>query len=221
MLNIDDYLNKLINILHRHFQERLIYVGLQGSYLRGEASDHSDIDVMVVLDSLCRDDLETYRKTIRSLEYSDKSCGFICSKDDLANWNPLEICNLVHTTKDYYGCIRKLVPEFNRNDICNYIKFSVNNIYHIICHRYIHADHNKDIRALTGEFKSIFYILQNLYYLKSGIFIGTKSELLHLLSRKDYTVLQRAIDLSNGITFDFDETFDLLLKWCQDTLAEL
>ncbi|MBQ9141799.1 MAG: nucleotidyltransferase domain-containing protein [Lachnospiraceae bacterium] len=29
------------------FGDRLLYVGLQGSYLRGEATESSDIDIMV------------------------------------------------------------------------------------------------------------------------------------------------------------------------------
>ena len=48
MLDIEDYLARIIRALQQTFGQRLLYVGLQGSYFRGEADDNSDIDVMVV-----------------------------------------------------------------------------------------------------------------------------------------------------------------------------
>ena len=50
MFQPDAYISSLIVLLKEAFQDRLLYVGLQGSYLRGEATGHSDIDVMVVID---------------------------------------------------------------------------------------------------------------------------------------------------------------------------
>ncbi|SEQ09490.1 Nucleotidyltransferase domain-containing protein [Treponema bryantii] len=45
-LNIDNYMKNLISRCKEAFGERLLYVGLQGSHLRGEATENSDIDVM-------------------------------------------------------------------------------------------------------------------------------------------------------------------------------
>ena len=42
MVNIQAYLQALITALRRAYGERLVYVGLQGSYLRGEAGEDSD-----------------------------------------------------------------------------------------------------------------------------------------------------------------------------------
>ncbi len=145
MIDIENYIWQLIELLKQQFASRLLYVGLQGSYLRGEATESSDIDIMVVIDVLGVSDLDAYRTAIQSLEHFDKSCGFICSKEDLANWNPLEICHLLNCTKDYFGVLGELVPTYSENDIRNFIKMSVNNLYHEICHRYIHADLNKSI----------------------------------------------------------------------------
>ena len=47
--NIDNYLEKLILRCKETFGGRLVYVGLQGSWLRGEATENRDIDVMIVL----------------------------------------------------------------------------------------------------------------------------------------------------------------------------
>ena len=49
MFKTDVYIQTLIELLKVSYKERLLYVDLQGSYLRGEATDHSDIDIMVVI----------------------------------------------------------------------------------------------------------------------------------------------------------------------------
>ena len=221
MFKVDVYLNSLIDLLKVYFKERLLYVGLQGSYLRGEATDHSDIDIMVVISDMSVADLAKYREAISSLEDYDKSCGFICGIEELKNWNPLEICHLLHTTKDYFGTLAKFVPEYTETDVRNFVKMSLGNLYHEICHRYIHAPKEKNISKLPFTYRSVFFILQNLYYLNSGKFVGTKKELQGALSGKDKLVLEAAISLSNGTEFDFDKAFALLFTWCKVTIRSI
>ncbi len=218
MYKTNVYISTLIELLKTTYHERLLYVGLQGSYLRGEATEHSDIDIMVVISDMSVADLAKYREAISSLEDYDKSCGFICGIEELKNWNPLEICHLLHTTKDYYGTLAKLLPEYTENDVRNFVKMSLGNLYHEICHRYIHAPKEKNIDKLPYTYRSVFFILQNLYYLDSGKFIGTKKELREVLSGKDGLVLDTAISLAGGTEFDFDEAFDLLFTWCKETM---
>ena len=218
MVNIRSYLSSLTQLLGQQFGDRLLYIGLQGSHLRNEATEHSDIDIMVIIDQLGIADLDAYRAAIESLDHFDKSCGFICSKADMANWNPLEICHLLHSTKDYFGVLREFVPNYTQQDIRNFVKLSVNNLYHEICHRYIHASAEANRTALPATYKGVFFILQNLHYLTHGEFIGTKAELLTVLDGKNRAVLERA--MSND-SFDFDDSFALLFTWCQETLLSL
>lgn len=221
MIDIEKYISELTGFLNTKFCERLLYVGLQGSYLRGEANENSDIDIMVVIDELSTDDLAQYRNIIASMDHFDISCGFICSKTDLSNWNPLEISNLLNSTKDYYGVLSELVPQYTKQDIRNFIKISVNNLYHAICHNYIHAERSKAEDALPVHYKSTFFILQNLYYLSSGKFIKTKNELQFLLAGKDKAVLTRSMELCKDIPCDYPKDFDLLFTWCQEKIRTI
>lgn len=221
MPEIEKYISQLIVRLKFQFRTRLLYVGLQGSYMRDEATESSDIDIMVVIDDLSADDLAQYRAIIQSMIYADKSCGFICSRKDLANWNPMEICHLLHTTQDYYGVLAELTPSYTRSDVQNFAKLSLNNLYHEICHRYIHKNMSKNIASLPYTYKSVFFILQNLHYLRTGQFIGTKVELLSLLNGNDRDVLNCSINLSNQKEYDFQKCFELLFAWCQETLQSL
>lgn len=221
MLSVENYICQLIELLKQRFGPRLSYVGLQGSYLRGEATADSDIDIMVVIDSLTAADLDTYRTVIESLDHVEKSCGFLCGKEDLANWNPLELCHLCHTTKDCYGELSGLVPAWTREDVRNFVKLSVNNLYHELCHRYIHSTRERNVSAFPSTYKGVFYILQNLHYLNHGEFAATKKQLLSLLNGLDREVLQRSMDMSGGVAWDFSESFAILFTWCKKTLASL
>lgn len=221
MFHPDTYIYSLIELMKAAYHERLLYVGLQGSYLRDEATDDSDIDIMVVVENLSTADLRAYRKAILLLEGYEKSCGFICGVEELRHWNPLEICHLLHTTKDYLGTLQELVPQYTEHDVLSFVKMSLSNLYHEICHRYIHAPMARNVEALPGTYKAVFFILQNLHYLESGCFIGTKKDLLTAVSGKDRLVLETAIALGEKKPFDFDQAYDLLFSWCGETLVKI
>ena len=221
MFDIEKYISDLIEELKRCFEERLVYVGLQGSYLRGEATEESDIDIMTVIDGLCVSDLGTYRGIIGSMPYADKSCGFICSREDLIHWNPLEMFHLLHSTEDRYGKLSCLIPSYSDADIRNFVKMSINNMYHELCHRYIHGDQENTAAVLPEIYKGVFFILQDKYFLTHRKFCKTKKELLDHLDGLDHSVLERSIDLKTGRDCAYEESFQLLFTWCQETLSSL
>ena len=153
MFDLDSYLNALILSCRAAFGERLLYVGLQGSYLRGEAHENSDIDVMVILDRFSVRDMDRYREILKKNGFYERSCGFICGRDELLRWNPLEVCQLRHTTKDLLGVLTDYLPPATQEDEVNYVKLSLGNLYHELCHRYIHADRERNVAAFRGACK--------------------------------------------------------------------
>ena len=220
VIDYENYIKQLTKMLQESIGDRLLYVGLQGSYLRGEANENSDIDIMVVIDGLKVADMDLYKEAISRLEEVEKSCGFIAGKEEMAHWNPLEICHLLHTTKDYYGKLEELVPAYTEQDIRNFVTMSVNNLFHEICHRYIHRSWERNVEALPGSYKGVFFILQNLHFLEQGDFVQTKQELLAVLTGKNKQVLAKALEFGKGETYDFDEAYELLFSWCQETINQ-
>ena len=218
MVEIESYLASLTAALKRAFGTRLCYVGLQGSYLRGEATEHSDIDVMVILDGLTPNDLLRYRTLLEQTAEPENSCGFICGRAEMAHWNPLEICHLLHTTRDIFGALRDFVPPYTQADILNYIKLSLGNLYHALCHTRIHAPEQSLRQTLPELYKQKFFILQNLHFFRTGNFCGAKKELLAQLSGEDHAVLQWEIDHRGRDDWELDGAFNLLFAWCQGTL---
>ena len=212
MFDLDDYLRALILGCQSAFGDRLKYVGLQGSYLRGEVHENSDIDVMVILNRFSVRDMDAYRRILREIGFYERSCGFICGREEMARWNPMEVCQLRHTTKDLYGTLADYLPPATREDEINYVKLGLGNLYHEICHRYIHSDREKNIAKLRGTCKSAFFLIQNMHYLESGRFILTKKALKEAVSQEDRRVLELG-ELPDG--YDFDSAFTVLFDWCQ------
>ena len=218
MFDLDKYLADLIMNCRLAFGDRLLYMGLQGSWLRGEAHEDSDIDVMVILDRFSVRDMDTYRRILMEIGFYEKSCGFICGKDEMKRWNPLEVCQLLQTTKDLLGVLTDYLPPATREDEINYVKLSLGNLYHELCHRYIHADRGKNTARFRGTCKSAFYLIQNLHFLESGRFILQKRELTEAAEEEDRTILELA-DLPDG--YDFDQAFSTLFAWCQRAFARI
>ena len=216
--DIEDYLQKLIGACKNSFRERLLYVGLQGSYMRGEASEKSDIDVMMILDRFSVRDMDTYREILKKIGFYEKSCGFICGKEEMKRWTPLEVCQLRHTTKDLLGVLTDYLPTAVREDEINYVKLSLGNLYHELCHRYIHANRDKNTAKFRGTCKSVFYLIQNLHFLESGHFILSRKDLKEAATEEDRIVLEMA-ELPD--VYDFDQAFSFLFAWCQNAFARI
>ena len=60
MIDISWWLKEFLNVINETFSDRVFFVGLQGSYGRGEATEKSDIDVVVILDELSATDIQVY-----------------------------------------------------------------------------------------------------------------------------------------------------------------
>ena len=81
MIEIQSYMSLFCAALERTFADRVWFVGLQGSYARGEATESSDIDVVVILDELTASDLAAYRQMLDTLPHRELICGFISGKN--------------------------------------------------------------------------------------------------------------------------------------------
>ena len=217
MIDIESYVGKLTELIKAEFGERLAYIGLQGSYFREEADENSDIDIMVIIEDLSASDLENYKKIIDKAGYAEKACGFICGKAEMKNWNPCEICQLVHTTKDLYGSLSELVPDYTDEDERVYIKICLDNLYHELCHSYIHGSEEMNNKRLQFLYKTIFFLLQNIHYLNTGNFVQTKNELILQLSGQDRTV----ISLTSDSNQKFSDMFSTLFEWCRDKICTI
>ena len=216
------YIKDMISDLQTVFGTRLCYVGLQGSYLRGEAHAGSDLDLMVVIDGLSPDDLNLYRACLANRGDGIPSCGFLCGRAELAAWNPLEAAHVLHSTKDFFGTLAPLLPPYTEDDHRRYVQLSLGSFYHALCHRYVHGGEEGRAVSLGRHEKELFFLLQDLHFLRCGVFIPTRAALydaLHPQDRAVWDAVKAAGDHPDAI--DFAQAFAEIFAWCQSVLYEI
>ena len=67
MIRIAERMKIFLLTLNKTFGDRVWFVGLQGSYARGESTADSDLDVVVILNDLTVDDLFVYHQMLDQL----------------------------------------------------------------------------------------------------------------------------------------------------------
>jgi hypothetical protein len=60
-----------------------------------------------------------------------------------------------------------------------------------------------------------------MYYLKTGIFITTKAELINCIDKEEKKVLAKAIEIKNKTDYDFDNAFDIIFEWCKKAICRI
>ncbi len=110
MVEIERWMEELAGRLAERFGPRLLFLGLQGSYGRGEANEDSDIDVVTVLDRVELSDLDLYRAVVGDMPEGEKACGFLCGAAELESWPKYDLCQLARDTRDVHGRLKALLP---------------------------------------------------------------------------------------------------------------
>lgn len=211
MFNFEDWLEEITGQIKKRFGKRVVFIGLQGSYKRGEATAASDVDVVVILDELRIEDLKAYREIVRSMPDYEKACGFISGRTELQNWSKSDLFQFYFETESLYGDLTELIAPPEKDDIRRTVKLSAEALYHAACHSFVFDENPAE--TLSSLYKMTFFILQAEYYLKNNVYISTKKELLTSLTGADYEILQTCINMNlveNGI----DEMYERLINWC-------
>ena len=212
MIDIFPFTNEFLSLLSKNFGDRIFFVGLQGSYARGEATENSDIDMVVILDSLTAEDIAAYSKMLDTLPNRELMCGFLSGKRELLNWEPSDLFQFYYDTKALYGSLDELMPLIDMNAVERAIKIGVCNIYHTCVHNMIY-DKREDV--LIGLYKSASFVIQAIVFKQTGKYIRQLKDLCNLISDNDKVIVDTYISLKNGCKVEFNEMSTLLFAWAQ------
>lgn len=215
---IDQWMDALTGKLKAAFADRLLFVGLQGSYRRGEANEGSDIDAVVILDDLAITDLARYKGILSAMPEHEKACGFISGKREIANWPTHELFQFARDTRSFFGTLEGLLPPVTRKDVVAGVKNGASGLYHACCHSYLHGDPEE----LKDIYKGVFFILLGLYYLRHGRYISHKAELIPLLAGVEREILETSFRWEahqDNVRADPGGYYALMLGWCADVLC--
>lgn len=218
MIDINTWTNDFLQKLNEFFASRVWFVGLQGSYGRGEATETSDIDVVVILDELSAVDIQSYQEMLDTLPHRELICGFLSGKNEILNWEPSDLFQFYHDTTPLKGSLDDLFPLIDQTAIERAIKIGACNIYHGCVHNLLHE---KSEVILKGLYKSASFVAQAIVFKQTGNYIKHQSQLLKVANVDERLITETFLKFKNGETVDFNEASRLLFEWSKKWIKNL
>ena len=215
MINISDWMNVFLQKLSDTFGSRIWFVGLQGSYGRGEATNTSDIDVVVIFDELSALDIKTYHDMLDTLSHRELICGFISGKDELIHWEPSDLFQFYYDTTPVKGTLDAILPLLDAVAVDRAIKIGACNIYHGCAHNMLH-EKSEDI--LRGLYKSASFVIQAIAFRQTGKYFRKQTELMDVVSNEEKTILEIFLKLKKGGEVEFQAASEKLFAWCAERI---
>ena len=217
MIDITAWMKNFLHTLNETFRGRVWFVGLQGSYGRGEATETSDIDIVVILDELSASDVQKYNAMLDTLPHREMICGFLSGKDELFNWEPSDLFQFYYDTTPIKGSLDELLAVIDESAVNRAIKIGVCNIYHGCVHNMLH-EKSEDI--LKGLYKSASFVVQAITFKQTGKYISYQKELLQVVSYDERAIVEIFLSLKNGAPIDFNSMSETLFSWAKKRISE-
>lgn len=215
MIDVNEWMNIFTQKLGQTFSERVWFVGLQGSRARGEATQTSDIDVVVILDELRINDLKTYRDMLDTLPHRELICGFVSGKDELFCWESSDLFQLCYDTTPIIGSLGPLIERIDASALRRAARIGACNIYHACVHNFVHERSGDILRSL---YKQAVFVIQAVWFCETGEYIRSRTALRGIFDPPS-AVLETEHSLRNGSDVRFEEMSDLLLNWAKSVIA--
>lgn len=210
MIDINLWMERFTKLLKETFDERIYFVGLQGSQARGEATEKSDIDVVVILDKLTVDDIKAYGEMIDTLPNRELLCGFLSGKDELINWEPSDLFQFYYDTEPIVGSLDELLTIIDKKAVDRAIKIGACNIHHGCVHNILYE---KSDNILYGLYKSASFVIQAIVFRDTGNYIKQQNKLIEVVNNETKEILNVFIALKNGVAVEFDKMSECLFNW--------
>ena len=217
MLDITLFINQFSHALSQCFGSRVWFAGLQGSRARGEATDKSDIDLVVILDKLTKDDIRAYGAMLDCLPHRDLICGFISGKDEILSWEASDLLQFYYDTKPITGSLDQILALIDDNAVDRAIKTGACNIYHGCVHNMLHE---KSEDALKALYKSAAFVIQAICFRQSGKYTARHQDLATVACGDDLAVIRIYLDIKSGAAVEFSKMSETLFAWAQKLICK-
>ena len=217
MIDVTAWVQNFLQALNETFANRVWFVGLQGSYGRGEATETSDIDIVVILDELSAMDIPAYNDMLNTLSHRELICGFLSGKKEIMNWEPSDLFQFCHDTTPIKGSLDEVMAVIDESAVDRAIKIGACNIYHGCVHNMLH-DKSEDV--LKGLYKSASFVVQAIAFKQTGKYIRLQKDLLQVVSSNEQVIVETFMNLKNGGTVDFNLMSETLFAWSKKWISE-
>ena len=166
-VSLDMWLGEYMEAVQVQFGPRVWFIGLQGSFGRGEATAESDLDV-------------------------ERVCGFVSGKGELLAWEPADLFQFCHDTRPLLGTLDQVLEKITEGDVHRAVWTGACNVYHMCAHNMVHE---KSLDILRDLYQSAGFTLQAIAYLQTGQYARKKQELCLLLQPEDRHILEVGMEL--------------------------
>ena len=217
MIDITNWMQSFLQTLNETFENRVWFVGLQGSYGRGEATETSDIDIVVILDELSAKDIQTYNDMLDTLSHRELICGFLSGKNDIMNWESSDLFQFCHDTTPIKGSLVEVMKIIDKSAVDRAIKIGACNIFHGCVHNMLHE---KSEEILRGLYKSASFVVQAIVFKQTRNYIKHQEELLKVVSSDELVIVENFMNLKNDGTVDFNLMSETLFDWAKKWIAD-
>ena len=217
MIDITAWMQSFLQTLNETFANRVWFVGLQGSYGRGEATETSDVDVVVIMDELSAVDIQTYNDLLDNLPHRNLICGFLSGKKEIMNWEPSDLFQFCNDTTPIKGSLDEVMAIIDESAVNRAIKIGACNIFHGCVHNMI-CEKSEDI--LRGLYKSASFVVQAIAFRQTGNYVRHQKELLQVVSSDERVIVETFLNLKNGGTVDFYLMSEILFAWSKKWISE-
>ena len=217
MIDITAWTDGFLKVVNETFGDSVWFVGLQGSYGRGEANDTSDIDIVVILDQLSVTDIQKYNTMLDKLPNRELICGFVSGKDELLNWEPSDLFQFYYDTTPIKGSLDELLTVIDAAAVDRAIKIGACNVYHSCVHNMLHE---KSEDVLKGLYKYASFVVQAIAFKQTGKYVKHQSELRDVVSIDERVIVDTFLNLKNGGTVDFNSMSEVLFDWSKKCIVE-
>lgn len=218
MIDINIWMNNFLHKAEETFGNRLWFVGLQGSYGRGEATETSDIDIVVILDELSFYDIPTYNSMLDTLPNRDMICGFLSGKNEILNWESSDLFQFYHDTTPIKGKLDELLSVIDETAVDRAIKVGACNIFHGCVHNMLYEKSNE---ILQGLYKSASFVIQAICFKQTGNYVSHQKDLLQFVDSDEREIVEIFLKIKNGGRIDFPKMSETLFVWCQKWIENI
>ncbi len=210
MIDIETWMKAFLEAVETTFGSRVWFVGLQGSYGRGEATKTSDVDPVVILDRVTCEDLRVYSRMLDTLSHRELICGFLSGKDEILHWEASDLFQFYYDTLPVKGSLDELLSRIDGGAVKRAIRMGAGNIYHGCVHNMLHE---KSDEILKGLYKSASFVVQAKVYAQRGTYVRRLEDLRLAADPDEQKIVDTFFALKKGAKVDFQKASEALFAW--------
>lgn len=216
MFLLENFLHRFLQALRGTFGSRVWFAGLQGSRARGEETEESDVDLVVILDVLHPEDIAAYDQMLSGFAERSMLCGFLSGKAELFEWDRAELFSFCRDTRPLVGSLDEVLALVERDDVCRAVHTGLCAVYHGAVHNLLYEKNEAAVRSL---YKSAVFTAQAICYLETGSYVHRHSQLLLAAGAPEQKIVRTALALRVGAPVALAAMSQELVQWAQSRLA--